>query len=71
MRRSFVDQLGLTANEFGIPDTDSDGRTSHPLVWIAGTAARPQLVLVEAMGSGIRSAIAIHKDLAFKGLSGA
>lgn len=38
------------------------------LVWVAGTAAKPYYVLAEAVGSGIRSAIAIHKDLTLAGL---
>lgn len=70
MRSTFVEQLGLKANEFGVPATDSDGKASHSLVWVAGTAARPYYVMIEAMASGIRSAIAIHKDLAHEGLSG-
>ncbi|GIJ44236.1 thioredoxin reductase [Virgisporangium aliadipatigenens] len=68
MRRQFVDQLDVRVNRFGIPELDADGKSSNPLVWIAGTAAAPNYVLVEAMGSGIRSAMALHKDLAFEGL---
>jgi thioredoxin reductase (NADPH) len=55
--------LGLRANQFGVPEVDIDGHSSHPLVWVAGTAAKPYFVLAEAIGSGIRSAMAIHKDL--------
>jgi thioredoxin reductase len=68
MRPRFVQQLGLETNKFGIPETDADGMTSHRLVWTAGTAAQPQYGLAEAMGSGIRAAIAIHKNLALEGL---
>lgn len=45
------------------------GRASHRRVWVAGTGARPYYVLAGAMGSGIRAAIGIHKDIAHEGLT--
>jgi thioredoxin reductase len=63
-RADLAEQLCLRMESPGIPDLDADGRSSHPLVWVAGMAASPQQVLAESMAGGIRAGMAIHKDLA-------
>lgn len=64
MRTELAADLGLRTDEFGIPEVDEDGRSSHPRVWVAGNAAAPHYVLVEAMGSGLRAGMSVHGDLA-------
>lgn len=68
MRRELTERLGLRTNAAGVPETDHEGRSSHPGVWVAGTAAHPELMIVESMGSGIRAGVALHRDLALAGL---
>jgi thioredoxin reductase len=63
-RRDLTERLGLKADDAGVPETDAEGRSSHPAVWVAGTAARPERMVVESMGSGIRAAVSLHRDLA-------
>ncbi|MFD9698211.1 FAD-dependent oxidoreductase [Lentzea sp. NPDC059081] len=62
-RKTLTEMLGLPPSWTGLPEVDREGRSEHPLVWIAGTAAMPYYLLVESMGSGIRAGISIHRDL--------
>lgn len=67
MRRGLSDDLGLAVNHVGIPIVDDDGRSSIAMVWVAGGAANPSRILAEAMSSGIRAAMSIHKALTLEG----
>lgn len=62
-RKTLTEMLGLPPSKTGLPEVDGEGRSKHPLIWIAGNAALPYYLLVEAMGSGIRAGISIHRDL--------
>lgn len=62
-RTKLTEMLGLPPSRTGLPEVDGEGRSKHPLIWVAGNAALPYYLLVEAMGSGIRAGISIHKDL--------
>lgn len=68
MRTALTAQLGLDVDRFGIPRTDDEGRSSHPRVWLAGTAATPQHMLAESIGSGTRVGVSIHEDICLAGL---
>jgi thioredoxin reductase (NADPH) len=63
LRTDLTSQLGLRTNENGLPEVDAEGRSSHPRVWLAGTAAQPHLMLSESIGGGVRAGISVHKDL--------
>lgn len=67
MRTTLTAQLGLEVDMFGIPQTSEDGRSSQPRIWVAGTAARPEYMLAEAIGSGIRVGVSIHEDICMAG----
>jgi thioredoxin reductase (NADPH) len=67
-RSALTDMVGLTGSATGFPEVDPEGRTQHPLVWLAGNAAKPYYMLVESMGSGIRAAVSLHRDLALASL---
>ncbi|MEU3650010.1 FAD-dependent oxidoreductase [Lentzea sp. NPDC034063] len=62
-RKTLSEMLGLPPSWTGLPEVDREGRSQHPLIWVAGNAAMPYYLLVESMGSGIRAGISIHKDL--------
>jgi thioredoxin reductase (NADPH) len=62
-RSALTEMVGLTASATGLPEVDFEGRTAHPLVWLAGNAAKPYYMLVESMGSGVRAAVSLHRDL--------
>lgn len=62
-RSTLTAMIGLSPSATGLPAVDTEGRTAHPLVWLAGNAAKPYYMLVEAMGSGIRAAVSLHRDL--------
>ncbi|MGW4213432.1 NAD(P)/FAD-dependent oxidoreductase [Lentzea sp. NPDC004789] len=62
-RKTLSEMLGLPPSRTGLPEVNGEGRSQHPLIWVAGNAALPYYLLVEAMGSGIRAGISIHKDL--------
>jgi thioredoxin reductase len=63
IRAQLTAQLGLRTNELGVPECDTEGRSSRPRIWVAGTAAQPHYMLAESVGSGIRAGISIHKEL--------
>ena len=65
---SVLTEPRLTMTQEGIPESTPEGRTSHPLVWVAGNTAAPTYLLVESMGSGVRAGVDIAKDLTFEGL---
>ena len=62
-RRALTEMVGLQPSPTGLPEVDSDGRTANPLVWLAGNAAKPQYMVVESMGTGIRAGVSLHRDL--------
>lgn len=57
-----VDTLGLARTPSGLPEVDDAGRTSNPLVYVAGNAARPHLLFAECMAGGVRAGMSMCKD---------
>ncbi|CAL9572510.1 hypothetical protein SUDANB95_04824 [Actinosynnema sp. ALI-1.44] len=62
-RSNLTDLVGLTASATGLPEVDAEGRSAHPLIWLAGNAAKPYYMLAEAVASGVRAAVSLHRDL--------
>lgn len=69
LRSALPSSLGLDTNDIGLVETDAEGRSSHPRVWVVGNAAHPHHMLAESMGSGARAAVSIHRELSLSGLS--
>ena len=58
-----VGKLDLELASTGLPEADDSGRTSNPVVYLAGNAAKSHLLLAESMADGVRVGMSICKDL--------
>lgn len=63
-RSALTEMAGLTASATGLPEVDAEGRSAHPLIWLAGNAAKPYYMLAEAIATGVRAGVSLHRDLA-------
>ena len=60
----FVANLGLELNQSGLLRIDEHGATSSPGLWAAGDLTSRRHQVVEAMAQGLRSVVAINRQLA-------
>ena len=60
----FVANLGLELNQSGLLRIDEHGATSSPGLWAAGDLTSRRHQVVEAMAQGLRSGVAINRQLA-------